>query len=84
MYLYAELEKATKNFKEELGKGASGVVYKGVLADERVVAVKALADIYQAEEVFWAEVSTIVKVNHMNLVRTWGFCSEDKHRVLFS
>ncbi|VVA35704.1 PREDICTED: putative receptor kinase ZmPK1 [Prunus dulcis] len=58
MYLYAELEKATKNFKEELGKGASGVVYKGVLADERVVAVKALADIYQAEEVFWAEINT--------------------------
>ncbi|CAB4310532.1 unnamed protein product [Prunus armeniaca] len=84
MYLYAELKKATKNFKEELGRGASGVVYKGVLADERVVAVKKLADIYKGEEVFWAEVSTIVKVNHMNLVRTWGFCSEDKHRLLIS
>ncbi|ONI07385.1 hypothetical protein PRUPE_5G116700 [Prunus persica] len=66
MYLYAKLEKATKNFKEELGRGASGVVYKGVLADKRVVAVKKLADIYKGE-VFWAEVSTIVKVNHMNL-----------------
>ncbi|PQM36751.1 hypothetical protein Pyn_30766 [Prunus yedoensis var. nudiflora] len=84
MYRYAELKKATKNFKEELGRGASGVVYKGVLADERVVAVKKLADIYKGEEVFWAEVSTIVKANHMNLVRTWGFCSEDKHRLLIS
>ncbi|CAL9030345.1 unnamed protein product [Prunus brigantina] len=84
MYLYVELKKATKNFKEELGRGASGVVYKGVLADERVVAVKKLADNYKGEEVFWAEVSTIVKVNHMNLVRTWGFCSEDKHRLLIS
>ncbi|BFG31916.1 hypothetical protein CerSpe_181900 [Prunus speciosa] len=84
MYRYAELKKATKNFKEELGRGASGVVYKGVQADERVVAVKKLADIYKGEEVFWAEVSTIVKFNHMNLVRTWGFCSEDKHRLLIS
>ncbi|VVA35703.1 PREDICTED: putative receptor kinase ZmPK1 [Prunus dulcis] len=84
MYLYAELKKATKNFKEELGRGASGVVYKGVLADERVVAVKKLADIYKGEQVFWAEVSTIVKVNHMNLLRKWGFCSEAKQRPLIS
>lgn len=84
MYRYAELKKATKHFKEELGRGASGAVFKGVLEDERVVAVKKLADIYQGEDVFWAEVSTIGKINHMNLVRIWGFCSEDKHRLLVS
>ncbi|VVA25355.1 PREDICTED: putative receptor kinase ZmPK1 [Prunus dulcis] len=84
MFHYPELKKATKNFKEELGRGASGAVYKGVLADERVVAVKKLADIYQGEDVFWAEVSTIGKINHMNLVRIWGFCSDDKHRLLVS
>lgn len=82
MYLYSELKKATQNFKEELGRGASGAVYKGVLEDERVVAVKKLADIYHAEDVFWAEVTTIGKIHHMNLVRTWGFCSENKHRLL--
>ncbi|KAM1159585.1 hypothetical protein ACFX19_033304 [Malus domestica] len=83
-FRYAELKKATKNFKEELGRGASGAVYKGVLADERVVAVKKLADIYHGEEVFWAEVSTIGKINHMNLVRIWGFCSDKKHKLLIS
>ncbi|KAM2088739.1 hypothetical protein ACFX1T_032775 [Malus domestica] len=83
-FRYAELKKATKNFKEELGRGASGAVYKGVLADERVVAVKKLADIYHGEEVFWAEVSTIGKINHMNLVRIWGFCSDKKHKLLVS
>ncbi|KAM1159588.1 hypothetical protein ACFX19_033307 [Malus domestica] len=31
---YSELKKATKNFREELGRGVFGVVYKGVLADE--------------------------------------------------
>ncbi|XP_022765829.1 putative receptor protein kinase ZmPK1 [Durio zibethinus] len=81
-FTYVELKKATNNFKEELGKGASGTVYKGVLADERVVAVKKLEDAYQIEEVFWAEVSTIGKINHMNLVRMWGFCSESRHRLL--
>ncbi|BBH06189.1 S-locus lectin protein kinase family protein [Prunus dulcis] len=52
MFHYPELKKATKNFKEELGRGASGAVYKGVLADERVVAVKKLADIYQGKMYF--------------------------------
>ncbi|KAI9153042.1 hypothetical protein LWI28_004860 [Acer negundo] len=81
-YSYAELKKAMENFKEEVGRGGSGAVYKGVLEDEREVAVKRLGDIYQGEEVFWAEVSTIGKIYHMNLVRMWGFCSEDKHRLL--
>ncbi|MBA0601373.1 hypothetical protein Gorai_004553, partial [Gossypium raimondii] len=49
-FSYFELKKATSNFKEELGKGASGAVFKGVLADERVVAVKKLGDAYLSEE----------------------------------
>ncbi|XVE96942.1 hypothetical protein REPUB_Repub02eG0267600 [Reevesia pubescens] len=81
-FTYIELKKATKKFEEELGKGAYGVVFKGVLADERVVAVKKLKDAYLIEEVFWAEVSTIGKIYHMNLVRMWGFCSEPRHRLL--
>ncbi|KAG7964906.1 hypothetical protein I3843_09G195600 [Carya illinoinensis] len=81
-FSYAELGKATNKFKEELGRGASGAVYKGVLADERVVAVKRLEDMSQGEDVFWAELSTIGKIHHMNLVRMWGFCSEHRHRLL--
>ncbi|KAK1396843.1 putative receptor protein kinase ZmPK1 [Heracleum sosnowskyi] len=79
---YKELKKATKNFKTELGRGGSGAVYMGVLADERVVAVKRLAEMFQGDEEFLAELSTIGRISHMNLVRMWGFCSEGKHRLL--
>ncbi|KAK1377516.1 putative receptor protein kinase ZmPK1 [Heracleum sosnowskyi] len=81
-FTFSELKKATKKFKVELGRGGSGSVYKGQLADERVVAVKRLGDIFQGNEEFLAELSTIGKSNHMNLVRMWGFCSEGKHRLL--
>lgn len=81
-FSYNELKKATNNFKLELGRGGSGEVYKGKLMDERVVAVKRLSDIVQGEEVLWAEVRTIGKINHMNLVRMWGFCFEKKHKLL--
>eukprot|EP00268_Persea_americana_P016587 TRINITY_DN17866_c2_g1_i1.p1 TRINITY_DN17866_c2_g1~~TRINITY_DN17866_c2_g1_i1.p1 ORF type:complete len:916 (+),score=163.98 TRINITY_DN17866_c2_g1_i1:275-2749(+) len=81
-FTYAELKKATKKFKEELGRGGSGCVYKGVLDDDRVVAVKKLGDAIQGEEEFLAEMSTIGRIYHMKLVRMWGYCSERSHRLL--
>ncbi|XP_010672399.2 putative receptor protein kinase ZmPK1 [Beta vulgaris subsp. vulgaris] len=79
---YSELRNATKNFKEIIGRGGFGAVYKGILADKRVVAVKKLENVVQGEEEFWAEVSTIGKINHMNLARMWGFCCGKKQRLL--
>jgi hypothetical protein len=74
-YTYKELVIATRKFKDELGRGASCIVYKGVLQDNRAVAVKKLEDINQGEEEFQHELSVISRINHMNLVRVWGFCS---------
>nr|QJG66091.1 gigGlecRK1 [Solanum microdontum subsp. gigantophyllum] len=79
-FTYTELKKATKNFKVELGRGGSGAVYKGVLADGRAVAIKKLANEFQEE--FWAEMTTIGRINHMHLVRMWGFCSEGRRQLL--
>ena len=81
-YSYRELVKATMNFKVELGRGSSGVVYKGVLEDERPVALKKLKHISRGKEEFQAELSVIARIYHMNLVRIWGFCSEGSHRLL--
>ncbi|XP_066309357.1 putative receptor protein kinase ZmPK1 [Miscanthus floridulus] len=81
-FTYRELKDATGNFKEELGRGGSGVVYRGVLDKGKVVAVKKLTNVAWGDEEFWAEMTVIGRINHMNLVRIWGFCSQGKHKLL--
>jgi hypothetical protein len=81
-FTYRELKDATGNFKEELGRGGSGVVYRGVLDKGKVVAVKKLANVAGGDDEFWAEMTLIGRINHMNLVRIWGFCSQGKHKLL--
>lgn len=81
-FTYRELKDATGSFKEELGRGGSSVVYRGVLDRGKVVAVKKLTNVTQGEEEFWAEMTLIGRINHINLVRIWGFCSEGKHKLL--
>jgi len=82
MFTHRELREATGKFKEEIGRGGSGIVYRGVLEDKRVVAVKKLTNFSHSEEELWAEMSIIGRINHMNLVWMWGFCSEDHHKLL--
>ncbi|GMP45403.1 hypothetical protein CsSME_00013943 [Camellia sinensis var. sinensis] len=81
-FTYDELKKATHNFHEEIGRGSGGVVYKGILPDRRVAAIKRLNEANQGEHEFLAEVSTIGRVNHMNLIEVWGYCVDGKHRLL--
>ncbi|KAF7847356.1 hypothetical protein BT93_L3056 [Corymbia citriodora subsp. variegata] len=81
-FTYDELKKATRNFSKEIGRGAGGIVYKALLPDDRVAAVKVLSNATTGEADFLAEVSTIGRVNHMNLIEMWGYCAEGKHRLL--
>ncbi|XP_010040634.2 G-type lectin S-receptor-like serine/threonine-protein kinase LECRK2 [Eucalyptus grandis] len=84
-FTYQELQEATYGFKEELGRGAFGTVYKGVLGseDNYFVAVKVLATrTGESEKEFEREVSAIGQTNHKNLVQLLGFCNEDQHRLL--
>ncbi|OMO78835.1 hypothetical protein CCACVL1_14065 [Corchorus capsularis] len=81
-FSYAELEKATRGFKKEIGRGSGGIVYKGILSDTRVAAIKCLVDANQGEAEFLAEVNTIGKLNHMNLIDLWGYCAEGKRKLL--
>ncbi|OAY34081.1 G-type lectin S-receptor-like serine/threonine-protein kinase At1g34300 [Manihot esculenta] len=81
-FLHKDLQRATKGFKEKLGTGGFGSVYKGVLPNGMVVAVKQLEGIEQGEKQFRMEVATISSTHHLNLVRLIGFCSEGRHRLL--
>lgn len=80
-FSYAELQAATKNFKHKLGSGGFGTVYGGLTGD-LVFAVKKLNNVEECEKQFRAEVRTIGTIQHINLVRLLGFCSEGKHRLL--
>ncbi|XP_020236543.1 G-type lectin S-receptor-like serine/threonine-protein kinase At1g34300 [Cajanus cajan] len=81
-FSYKELQQATKGFKEKLGAGGFGSVYRGTLVNKTVVAVKQLEGIEQGEKQFRMEVATISSTHHLNLVRLIGFCSEGRHRLL--
>ncbi|PKI45890.1 hypothetical protein CRG98_033689 [Punica granatum] len=82
-YTYAELRKATRNFREEIGRGAVGSVYRAILSGDWIAAVKRLNEMsLHGEDEFLAEVSTIGRLNHMNLIELWGYCAEGKHRLL--
>ncbi|KAL5762811.1 hypothetical protein ACOSP7_019075 [Xanthoceras sorbifolium] len=84
-YRYKELAEATGGFKQVLGKGAFGTVYKGVIRSDakRFVAVKKLDKMeHEGEREFKTEVSVIGQTHHKNLVRLLGYCDEGEHRLL--
>ncbi|XP_058068068.1 cold-responsive protein kinase 1-like [Magnolia sinica] len=83
---YRTLKKATGNFcsRNQLGRGGFGPVYKGVLEDGRMIAVKKLAleKSQQGESEFLSEVRLITSIQHKNLVRLIGCCSDGSQRLL--
>ncbi|EFH66933.1 hypothetical protein ARALYDRAFT_472802 [Arabidopsis lyrata subsp. lyrata] len=85
LFSYEELVIATNGFSDEnlLGEGGFGRVYKGVLPDERVVAVKQLKlGGGQGDREFKAEVETISRVHHRNLLSMVGYCISENRRLL--
>ncbi|WCJ19005.1 G-type lectin S-receptor-like serine/threonine-protein kinase LECRK3 [Euphorbia peplus] len=85
-FTYKELKEATDGFKEELGRGAFGTVYKGLLVSSsstNYIAVKKLDRmVHEGEKEFQTEVSAIAKTHHKNLVRLLGFCNEGLNKLL--
>ncbi|KAJ3699934.1 hypothetical protein LUZ61_003639 [Rhynchospora tenuis] len=83
-FTYKELHRATKGFQEELGRGAYGVVFKGLLPSDppTVIAVKRLALLNNGQREFESEVHSIGQSHHKNLVKLIGFCNEGSNRML--
>ncbi|KAI4344498.1 hypothetical protein L6164_011717 [Bauhinia variegata] len=80
------LKRATKNFHPAnlLGSGGFGPVYRGKLADGRLIAVKKLSlnKSQQGEKEFLQEVKLITSIQHKNLVRLLGSCIDGPQRIL--
>ncbi|XP_064935377.1 rust resistance kinase Lr10-like [Musa acuminata AAA Group] len=81
-YTFADVKKITRRFKDRLGQGGYGSVYKGELPNGIPVAVKMLERSKGEGEEFINEVATIGRIHHVNIVRLLGFCSERSSRAL--
>ncbi|WVZ71997.1 hypothetical protein U9M48_020523 [Paspalum notatum var. saurae] len=81
-YTFSEVKKIARRFKEKVGQGGFGSVYKGQLPNGVPVAVKMLENATGEGEDFINEVGTIGQIHHTNIVRLLGFCSEGTRRAL--
>ncbi|XP_024961311.1 cysteine-rich receptor-like protein kinase 2 [Cynara cardunculus var. scolymus] len=84
-YSYKDIQLATGNFSEEyrVGKGGFGEVYKAIIDEKHVVAVKKLlVRDGRARIEFDNEVKMMSCVRHRNLVRVLGWSSEGPELLL--
>ncbi|KAI3975615.1 hypothetical protein MKX01_017528 [Papaver californicum] len=81
-YSYNDVKRMTNNFKEKLGQGGFGSVYKGSLRNGRSVAIKILSSSKGNGQDFINEVATIGRIHHVNVVQLIGFVAECSKRAL--
>nr|CAD1838377.1 unnamed protein product [Ananas comosus var. bracteatus] len=81
-YSYTDIIAITGHFREKLGQGGFGSIFRGTLLSGQHVAIKMLGNSQFNGEDFINEVSTIGRIHHVNIVRLAGFCSEGSKRAL--
>ncbi|KAM4096931.1 hypothetical protein ACJW30_08G142400 [Castanea mollissima] len=81
-YSYSQIKKMTKCFKDKLGEGGYGSVYKGKLQSGHLVAIKMLGKSKGNGQDFINEVATIGRIHHENVVQLIGYCVEGLKRAL--
>nr|KYP68961.1 putative receptor-like protein kinase At5g39030 family [Cajanus cajan] len=81
-YSYKEIKKMGGAFKDKLGEGGYGSVFKGKLRSGPHVAIKMLGKSKGNGQDFISEVATIGRIHHQNIVQLIGFCVEGSKRTL--
>ncbi|GLU11985.1 hypothetical protein SLE2022_286980 [Rubroshorea leprosula] len=81
-YSYADIKRITDQFKDKLGEGAYGTVFKGRLSNDVLVAVKVLNNFRATAEEFINEVGSMCRIHHVNVTRLIGFCADGNKRAL--
>ncbi|KAF7830695.1 LEAF RUST 10 DISEASE-RESISTANCE LOCUS RECEPTOR-LIKE PROTEIN KINASE-like 2.1 [Senna tora] len=81
-YSYKQIKKMSRGFKDKLGEGGFGTVYKGKLRSGPLVAIKMLGKSKANGQDFINEVATIGRIHHVHVVRLIGFCVEGSKRAL--
>ncbi|KAL4578535.1 hypothetical protein LXL04_014659 [Taraxacum kok-saghyz] len=84
-YRYKDLQSATHNFSDEynIGKGGYGEVFRAILDNKNVVAVKKLHDVIdKAKLEFNNEVKLISNIRHRNLMQLLGWSSDGPQLLL--
>lgn len=85
-FTFQEMSQATDNFSNtaQVGQGGYGKVYKGILADGTVVAIKrAQEGSLQGSKEFFTEIELLSRLHHRNLVSLLGYCDEEDEQVPF-
>lgn len=82
-----DLVESTKNFHDSyvVGRGACGTVYKAVMHTGQTIAVKRLASNREGNNIensFQAEILTLGKIRHRNIVKLYGFCHHQGSNLL--
>ncbi|XP_019189581.1 PREDICTED: receptor-like protein kinase THESEUS 1 isoform X2 [Ipomoea nil] len=81
-FQFQELSLATKDFSDRnlIGQGKFGEVYKGLLQDGMLVAIKKRPGAPTQE--FIDEARYLSSIQHRNLVTLLGYCQENKQQIL--
>ncbi|MED6136049.1 hypothetical protein PIB30_052356 [Stylosanthes scabra] len=85
LFTLKQIKAATKNFDaaNKIGEGGFGSVYKGLLSDGTVIAVKQLSSkSKQGNREFVNEIGMISGLQHPNLVKLYGCCAEGNQLIL--
>ncbi|XP_040948037.1 rust resistance kinase Lr10-like [Gossypium hirsutum] len=81
-YSYADIKRITNHFKDKLGQGGYGTVFKGRLSSDVLVAIKVLNNFKGNGEEFINEVGSMGRIHHVNVTRLVGFCADGYDRAL--